>query len=470
MTTISKEDVAVPDVVQQSGQTSKDNKANIYQLIWESDTNQFSVSPRNVSGEWENSDADILLDEQVKATGKREIDLATRPLFYKVNEDKLFDENRTYVSFIQLLDNYAIRSVDPEFTPEEEEQEQNYFLAHILKTKPIQLARKYINREFGENLSDAQFQQKLKRIWFELYTNYYKGEPTNFCSGFEHIFVGESEYDTRIKDKGKSLGEVYGYHSWVKFYLDEKNQRVNYLGYKYDLKGQEGPVNPNVITLQQTQNITDMRGNVIAQLFKKKGTFFVGPSPECEIAMGTVAYYESVYGRIRDKRRVNINGATYDLVIYRNVNPDDSRGELIRSFFPVFIALDETEEPDADRPVVVSIDYAIENDGSVVITAALPNPEGEDTGKEWVELQNTTNTEIALQGWELQDKLGRSEVLSGTLQPQKVKRFTITCSNPNSMRLGNRSGLIVLLDNTATAVGTVRYDRAESGEVIHFQR
>ena len=106
----------------------------------------------------------------------------------------------------------------------------------------------------------------------------------------------------------------------------------------------------------------------------------------------------------------------------------------------------------------------------MVITAALPNPEGEDTGKEWVELQNTTHAAIDLKGWELQDKLGRSEVLSGTLQPQEVKRFTITCSNPNSMRLGNKAGLIVLLDNAAIPVGTVKYDRAKSGEIIHFQR
>lgn len=38
------------------------------------------------------------------------------------------------------------------------------------------------------------------------------------------------------------------------------------------------------------QTITDMRGNIVAEVFKKKGGFFVGPSPECEIAMATVAY------------------------------------------------------------------------------------------------------------------------------------------------------------------------------------
>ncbi|NES46002.1 MAG: endoribonuclease, partial [Moorea sp. SIO2C4] len=226
------------------------SETNIYQQIWESDENQFSVSTRTSSGEWEDETADILLDEQVKASGQREIDLATRPLFYKVNEDKLFDETRTYSSFIKLLDNYAIRSLDPEFTPEEEEHEQLDFISLILSTKPIQLARNYINEELGENLSEQQFRIKLQRIWFEHYTNYYKGKSTHFASGFEHVFVGEGKYNIRSGDKRETLGTISGYHSWVKFYLDEKNQRVNFLGYKYDLRGNEGPNNPNVVTLQ----------------------------------------------------------------------------------------------------------------------------------------------------------------------------------------------------------------------------
>ncbi|MEQ8382059.1 MAG: hypothetical protein RH949_06785 [Coleofasciculus sp. A1-SPW-01] len=83
------------------------NADTIYQLLWEHDENQFSVSPRNSSGDWENPNADILLDEQVKAAGQREIDLATHPLFHTVNEAKLFDKDRTYSSFIQLLACFA---------------------------------------------------------------------------------------------------------------------------------------------------------------------------------------------------------------------------------------------------------------------------------------------------------------------------------------------------------------------------
>ncbi|MFP5271765.1 lamin tail domain-containing protein [Coleofasciculus sp.] len=441
---------------------------NIYQLIWESDENQFSVSPRNRSGEWENPDADILLDEQVKAAGKREIDLATHPLFHKVNEAKLFDDNRTYNNFIQLLDNYAVRSADPELSVEEEVQEQQAFLAEIVKTKPMQLARTYINQNLGEDLSEEQFRMKLQQIWFELYTNHYNGKSTNFASGFEHVFVGEGKFDIHSGSKKENFGEISGYHSWVKFYLDEKNQRVNYLGYKYDLKGEDGSQNPNVVTLQMINNVINMQGKVIAQLFKFKGGFFVGPSPECEMAMATVAYYESVHGKIIDKRRITINSATYDLVLYRSTNPNGSRGDFIRSFFPIFLGMDDGEIPNTDEPVVVPIDEVTKNNGVVIIVASQPNPEGNDEGYEWVELQNTTNEAIDLSGWKLQDKLNRPEEINGTLQPQEVKRFTISRANPNSMQLGNSSGIISLLNSAGQEVAMVSYSRASSGEVIRF--
>ncbi|MEO0971269.1 MAG: lamin tail domain-containing protein, partial [Cyanobacteria bacterium J06639_18] len=265
-----------------------------------------------------------------------------------------------------------------------------------------------------------------------------------------------------------------GYHSWVKFYLDEQNQRVNYLGYKYDLQGQEGPQNPNVVTLQQSQTVTDMRGNIVAKLFKKKGGFFVGPSPECEVAIATVVYYESVYGRVRrDKRRVNINGANYDLVLYRNTNPNGSRGELIRSFFPIFLSLEDREEgqnqeSEMEPPRIVPIDEILTNDTSIRIVRALPNPPGTDKGKEWVELQNTGDEVINLTGWQMEDRVGRPQALSETLQPNEVKRFIVTRSTPDSMQMSNKSGLITLRDPNSEEVATVRYSRASSGTIIEF--
>ena len=75
--------------------------------------------------------------------------MATRPLFYKVDESKLYDPNRTYASFIKLLDNYAIRTTDPEHITPKEEIEQQNFLTQILKTQPIKLAHRYSQRTRG---------------------------------------------------------------------------------------------------------------------------------------------------------------------------------------------------------------------------------------------------------------------------------------------------------------------------------
>ena len=41
------------------------------------------------------------------------------------------------------------------------------------------------------------------------------------CSGFEHVFVGETRGDT----------EVIGFHNWIQFYLQEKAGHVDYQGY-----------------------------------------------------------------------------------------------------------------------------------------------------------------------------------------------------------------------------------------------
>lgn len=451
---------------------------DIYQLIWDNDENGFSVSPYSYKGKWEDENADILLDEQVKADGRREIDLATRPLFHYVNESKLFDTNTTYVSFINLLDNYTVRSLDPEFTNQEEVAEQHKFLSLILQTKPIKITLKYINDVFGENLSDKQFYQKLYHLWFELYTNYYKGKSVDYCSGFEHVFVGEGKYNIRAGSKIENLGKISGYHSWVKFYLDEKNQRVNYLGYKYDLKGDDGPNNPNVVTLQQLQNIINMRGEVIAQLFKSKGGFFVGSSPECEIAMATLAFYESKCGQIRDKKRIKINGANYNIVLYRNINPNGSRGDFVRSFFPIFLGLDKsnnqkqkaTYEPITSAPVVKPIENSLINDGAIVIISALPNPKGLDDGKEWVKLGNSTDNTVNLDGWQLFDKLGRCQALTGIIPAKKTKQCYIQSLHSSGIQLFNKSGLILLRDNQSYLIAGVKYGHAKPGEVIKFHR
>lgn len=441
--------------------------ADIYQEIWDSDENGCSVTTRNAEGEWERPDADVRLDQQVRASGRREIDLATRPLFARVNEARFLKP--TYAAFIRLLDNYIVNYRRAEEESPAERAEIDAFLEAALATRPMQIALDYITSELRQPLADRDPRDLLYHLWFEPYTNHFGRESVHFASGFEHVFVGEGKYNTRYGG-AEHLGEISGYHNWIKFYFDESRGRVNFLGYCYDVRGSALPSSPNVVGLAMTWNHMDLEGNALACLFKKKGGFFVGSSPECELAMGTVAFHESLLGMLaQERRRAAINGDLYDLVMYRSTLPTGARGDQIRSFFPEFVghAPEERPRPELDRLVVEPIDERRRNDGPVAIVAALPNPRGNDPGREWVELRNTTEAAIDLDGWELRDKIGRSQRLSGTLDAGAVRRVTLADRAGAGIQLANRAGLIALYD-PSSLVALVTYEDADSGRALAF--
>jgi poly(U)-specific endoribonuclease len=309
---------------------------NIYQTIWESDENRFSVSRKLDANTFENPEADILLDEQIKADGRRDTDLAKYPLFKYVNQGKL--QTEINLKFVKLLNNYIINFREAEDYTSEELEEINQFLDIIKETKVMKQAIEYIENDLNESLQQ-NFNEKMFDIWFKIYTNWFNNRRTDYCSGFEHVFVGEGKYSANASVGNPTLGEIDGYHNWIKFVLDEKTGRVNYLGYNYGLNNNEGPDNPNVVTLQMSWEHRDLNGNLIASLFKRKGGFFVGTSPECEIAMGTVAYFESVRGMFSndDKKAIELGQGRFNLVLYRNYNQNGTRGKFVRSFYPEYL-------------------------------------------------------------------------------------------------------------------------------------
>lgn len=437
----------------------------IYQELWDLDQqhNGCVVATRD-GGRWDPEEADVYLDQQVQASGRRHIDLATRPLFHDIREGVL--ERDTYRRFISLLDNYIVHYQQRETETPEEREEIDGFLDAVAATEVMQRALGYIRRELNVRLGEGdELRAQLYRIWFEPYTNFFNGRSTHYCSGFEHVFVGEGKFNIR-HGGAESLGEISGYHSWIKFFLDEAHERVNFLGYKYDARGQQGPRNPNVITLQMAWYHKDMQGAVRAELFKKIGGFFVGTSPECEIAFGTVAYFESLAGLFRgDRRRVSINGATYDLVLYLNVTQEGRRGNRIRSFYPEFISNDVLVEPEPpiDRPEVRPAPAV----APLRITSALVNPRGREEGREWVEIANTTEREISLVSYELRDARGRRQPLDGSVGPGATLRVPIRRDTPDAMQLTNSRGSI-LLYRESSLVSSATYKAPREGEVTKF--
>ncbi|MDP2933121.1 MAG: lamin tail domain-containing protein, partial [bacterium] len=79
----------------------------------------------------------------------------------------------------------------------------------------------------------------------------------------------------------------------------------------------------------------------------------------------------------------------------------------------------------------------------VKIFRFLPNPLGDDAGKEWVEIKNGDEKEVLLDGWPLDDKntgegpAGDALALSGVIIPGETKRFFLP---PGAFALNNSGG------------------------------
>src|SRR5690606_18816745 len=114
-------------------------------------------------------------------------------------------------------------------------------------TEVMDAAFDYVASQLRPGLSRPRFCEELHDLWFTRYTNFYEFPPIHHCSGFEHVFVGEGRYRRR-----SDQGEVTGYHSWVKFHLDEAAGLVNFRGHKYDLQGGQDPDDPRVASLQMS--------------------------------------------------------------------------------------------------------------------------------------------------------------------------------------------------------------------------
>jgi len=100
------------------------------------------------------------------------------------------------------------------------------------------------------------------------------------------------------------------------------------------------------------------------------------------------------------------------------------------------------------------------------ISAALPNPEGQDDGNEWIEITNTGTTTIDLTEVLLMDKQGGSLALSGTVEASTTLRITIPAGH--ALKLGNSGDSLALVLENGMLIHEVGYDKANSGTIINF--
>ena len=97
-----------------------------------------------------------------------------------------------------------------------------------------------------------------------------------------------------------------------------------------------------------------------------------------------------------------------------------------------------------------------EPDGIVRIVAALVNPVGPAPEAEQVTLLNASPEPVELAGWQLADRSKNAQSLTGALAPGST--LTIPVRPP--VQLGNRGGILTLLDDRGLKVDGVSYTEA----------
>lgn len=106
-------------------------------------------------------------------------------------------------------------------------------------------------------------------------------------------------------------------------------------------------------------------------------------------------------------------------------------------------------------------------DGSRVrFSSALPNPEGADTGREWIELRNLEERVVRLEGWQLavgEEKVKKSR-LKGSISPRGTLRIY---SSEGGFVLPNAASRLQLLDPTGIRQSLIRYSEAKEQQLVY---
>ena len=291
---------------------------DIYQEIWDEDQKHCGLKAIKKGDPIDAATKDhgyVIVDE-------KEVDDKNHKVIVEVH---IPDRKRKSYDLVEdLFNNYVLDQTKPEVdTPQElmvEKQEIQSFIDYAYKTPPMQKAREYYSKQTRKEVTDAEWWAIIERIWFDQFDS---GKNKNL-SGFEHVIVGEQKQ-----------GKVQGYHFWYKYYLDEQfvpdtlplstppslpKDTIHFLGW-------EGKRNssPDCVTLSFIWEAFDYKRKEYRKLTKPIGGFWVGPSVEGLMAIGTVRFLEQAFA----PKQATINDVTYNLVLFRS--PNDKH---LRTFFP----------------------------------------------------------------------------------------------------------------------------------------
>jgi uncharacterized protein YukJ len=119
----------------------------------------------------------------------------------------------------------------------------------------------------------------------------------------------------------------------------------------------------------------------------------------------------------------------------------------------VFLAFQSQAWHTDDRTGHAIPDVPAEQDQIVRIVSALVNPLGPSPEQETVTLLNASPESIDLTGWKIADRLKKIYTLSGVIGPGA----TLVVNLPREVQLGNKGGIITLLNPKGLKVDGVSY-------------
>ncbi|XP_039253139.1 uridylate-specific endoribonuclease D-like [Styela clava] len=229
---------------------------------------------------------DFVINKQGFTTDKNTTDKADEKLFTYVDESIL--QLESFQKLIALFDNYEKSlGIDESFI-NNKKKEQNDFINFVLRTPVGKALRQFL---FKHGLSGcgrtSDFKNILRKIWFE---NFSRKKGAMDTSGFEHVFLGE-HYNNKTS----------GFHNWVRYYLLEKDEKINYMGH---LDTPEDNFAPG---RQRLQFVWEGHR-------KRLTSFIVGTTPEWEFSVITLCYLTRPGMRCKVSLE-DLNGSPYDVEI-----------------------------------------------------------------------------------------------------------------------------------------------------------
>ncbi len=415
---------------------------NIYQEIWDADQAGNGIQPILKGTNGDENTGYVVINEQRG-------DNNTHKLFPKVVIPKHKEE--TYKLCRKLFNNYRLNRSQYERSSLAETQEIHELLEAIVDTKPMKVVRNYLTGQTGEAYTSSRWYNILKEIYF---TTFRLGSGATL-TGFEHLVVGEQKYD-----------KVSGYHFWYKYFLDDSydylySDDIQYLGTKSSRADLQVP---ETSTIAFKWDAIDYDTGRKESLYKSAGGFFNGCSIEGLLAIGALRFdYKA-----RAPKEAVINGAKYNLVLYRN-------NRQMITYYPDFIGIVDRSQigktirtkpkrvvkktTTKKKNTVVEVQKLPEL--SVRIIAGLINPIGTDKGNETITLLNTNPTSVNLKGWRIEDKKGRGNTLDVIIPAGGT---TVIKLESGSTSLRNTGGVINLEDHEGVLMDTVSYSRNQASE------